>query len=240
MSNSDELRHSDNTTLISPRHPDTLPRVYTRRQSTPSLLTVPSALLFHPTIRRTARISVIPAIEPNLAERARIAAINLDDYQHVPVTPPPSPSSPLSMAAYQRMIAETDPTQREGALTTTPPYGTENGRRSVPTAATSQGETALTVCTTRLRGQLHSILDNMDSYSAACLEELADLITLWNVEPQVEVDQWETPSMDELITHFRQICKDAEDRARDAQEKVQEKRLEAFEDVVQQIRHSNY
>ncbi|GJX20698.1 hypothetical protein Tco_0223375 [Tanacetum coccineum] len=240
MSNSDELRHSDNTTPISPRHPDTLPRVYTRRQSTPSLLTVPSALLFHPTIRRTARISVIPAIEPNLAERARIAAINLDDYQHVPVTPPPSPSSPLSMAAYQRMIAETDPTQREGALTTTPPYGTENGRRSVPTAATSQGETALTVCTTRLRGQLRSILENMDNYSATCLEELADLMTLWNVEPRVEENQWETPSVDELITQFRQMCEDAEDRARDAQEKAQERRLEAFEDVVQQIRRSNY
>ncbi|GJV32230.1 hypothetical protein Tco_1392630 [Tanacetum coccineum] len=186
MSNSDELRHSDNTTPISPRHPDTLPRVYTRRQSTPSLLTVPSALLFHPTIRRTARISVIPAIETNLAELARIAAINLDDYQH-------------------RMIAEMDPTQREGALTTTLPYGTENGRRSVPTAATSQGETTLTVCTTRLRGQLRSILENMDNYSAACLEELADLMTLWNVEPRVEVDQWETPFVDELITHFRQI-----------------------------------
>ncbi|GKF99507.1 hypothetical protein Tco_0301198 [Tanacetum coccineum] len=113
--------------MISPRHPDTLPRVYTRRQSIPSLLTVPSTLLFHPTIRLTARISVIPAIEPNLAERARIAAINLDDYQHVPVTPPPSPSSSLSMASYQRMIAETDPSQREGALTTTPSYGTENG-----------------------------------------------------------------------------------------------------------------
>ncbi|GJV65350.1 hypothetical protein Tco_1476178 [Tanacetum coccineum] len=217
MSNSDELRHSDNTTPISPRHLDTLPRVYTGRQSTPSLLTVPSALLFHPTIRRTARISVIPAIELNLAERARIAAINLDDYQHVPVTPPPLPSSPLLMAAYQRMIVETDPTQKEGALTTTPPYGTKNGRRSVPTAATSQGETALTVCTMRLRGQLCSILENMDNYSATCLEELADLMTLWNVEPR-----------------------DAEDRARDAQEKVQEKRLEAFEDVVQQIRRSNY
>ncbi|GJY03706.1 hypothetical protein Tco_0369646 [Tanacetum coccineum] len=124
MSNSDELRHSNNTTPISPKHPDTLPRVYTRRQSTPSLLTVPSALLFHLNIRRTARISVIPAIEPNLAERARIAAINLDDYQHVPVTPPPSPSSPLSMAAYQQMITEMDPTQREGALTTTLPHGT--------------------------------------------------------------------------------------------------------------------
>ncbi|GJV38447.1 hypothetical protein Tco_1410924 [Tanacetum coccineum] len=203
MSNSDELRHSDNTTPIPPRHPDTLPHVYTMRQSTPSILTVP--------IRRTARISAIPAIEPSLAERARIAAINLDDYQH-----------------------------REGALTATPPYEIENERRSVPTAATSQEETALTICTTRLRGQLRSILEDMDSYSAACLEELADLMTLWNVEPRVEVNQWETPSMDELITHFRQTCKDAEDRARDAQEKAQEKRLEAFEDVVQQIRRSNY
>ncbi|GJV64759.1 hypothetical protein Tco_1475587 [Tanacetum coccineum] len=72
----------------------------------------------------------------------------------------------------------------------------------------------------------------MDSYSAACLEELADLMTLWNVEPRVEVNQWETPSVDELITHFRQMCEDVEDRARDAQEKAQEKRLEAFEDVV--------
>ncbi|GJS41460.1 putative reverse transcriptase domain-containing protein [Tanacetum coccineum] len=137
MSNSDELRRSDNNTPISPRHPNTLPRVYTRRQSTPSLLMVPSALLFHPTIKRTARISVIPAIEPNLTEHSRITAINLDDYQHVPVTPPPSPSSPLLMAAYQQMIAETDPTQREGALTTTPPYEAENGRRLMPTAATS-------------------------------------------------------------------------------------------------------
>ncbi|GJV35919.1 hypothetical protein Tco_1408396 [Tanacetum coccineum] len=188
MSNSDELRHSDNTTLIPPRHPDTLLHVYTRIQSTPSLLTVPSALLFYPTIRRTAHISVIPAIEPNLAERARIAAINLDDYQH-----------------------------REGALTAIPPYGTENGQRSVPTAATSQRDTGLTICTTRLRGQLHFILEDMDSYSAACLEELADLMTLWNMEPR-----------------------DAEDCARDAQEKAQEKRLEAFEDVVQQIRCSNY
>ncbi|GJR76917.1 hypothetical protein Tco_0089282 [Tanacetum coccineum] len=67
---------------------------------------------------RTARIS-IPPIEPNLAERARISAINLDDYQLDPLTPPPSPSSPFTMAAYQRMIAETDPTQRKDALTGT-------------------------------------------------------------------------------------------------------------------------
>ncbi|GJR77501.1 putative reverse transcriptase domain-containing protein [Tanacetum coccineum] len=59
-------------------------------------------------LRRTSRIS-IPPIELNLAERARIYAINLDDYQLDLVTPPPSPSSPFTMAAYQQMIAETDP-----------------------------------------------------------------------------------------------------------------------------------
>ncbi|GJZ09985.1 hypothetical protein Tco_0544744 [Tanacetum coccineum] len=74
--------------------------------------------------KRTARIS-IPPIEPNLAERARISAISLDDYQLDPLTPPPSPSSPFTMAAYQRMIAKTDPTQREEALTGT-------GQNSVP------------------------------------------------------------------------------------------------------------
>ncbi|GKB11803.1 hypothetical protein Tco_0845726 [Tanacetum coccineum] len=72
---------------------------------------------------RTARIS-IPPIEPNLAERARIFAINLDDYQLDPVTPPPSPLSPFMMASYQRMTAGTDPTQREEALTA---YGTKTG-----------------------------------------------------------------------------------------------------------------
>ncbi|GJU09062.1 hypothetical protein Tco_1125492 [Tanacetum coccineum] len=65
MSNSDELRHTDNTTLIPPRLPDTL----------------------------------------------------LQNHKLDPVTPPPSPSSPFLMAAYQRMIAETDPIQREEALT---------------------------------------------------------------------------------------------------------------------------
>ncbi|GKF90102.1 hypothetical protein Tco_0264065, partial [Tanacetum coccineum] len=58
-------------------------------------------------------------------------------------------------------------------------------------------------------------------YSVACLEELADLMTLWNVEPRVEVDQWETPSVDKLITHFRQICEDVKDRTKDSQEKAQ-------------------
>ncbi|GJW77302.1 hypothetical protein Tco_0138984 [Tanacetum coccineum] len=172
MSNSDELRHNDNTTLVPPRLPDTLPQVYHRRRPTLGLLILPSVSPFPPTIRRTARIS-IPPIKPNLAERAKISAINLDDYQLDPVTPPPSPSSPFTMAAYQRMIAEIDPTQREETLT-------ETGQNSMPVP-----ETALTVCTTRLRGQLHTILEDMDHYPNACLEELKAFMALWDVKPRV-------------------------------------------------------
>ncbi|GJX63201.1 hypothetical protein Tco_0296101 [Tanacetum coccineum] len=109
MSNSEELRHTDNTTLVPPRLPDTLPQVYHRRRPTLGLLILPLVSPFLPTIRRTARISFLP-IKPNLAERARISAINLDDYQLDPLTLPPSPSSPFSMATYQRMTAGTDPT----------------------------------------------------------------------------------------------------------------------------------
>ncbi|GJR65399.1 hypothetical protein Tco_0011464 [Tanacetum coccineum] len=179
---------------------------------------------------RTARISVLP-IEPNLAERARISAINLDDYQLDPVTPPPSPSSPFSMAAYQRMIAETDPTQREEALTA---YGTGTGQNSVPIP-----ETALTVCTTRLRGQLHTILEDMDRYPNACLEELEAFMTLWDVKPRVEESSLETLSVDELITQLRQMCEDAEDRASNAQEEARQKRKEALEEVIQRIYRNN-
>ncbi|GKF00403.1 hypothetical protein Tco_0023753, partial [Tanacetum coccineum] len=202
MSNSDELRHTDYTTLIPPRLPDTLPQVYHIRHPTLGLLILPSVLPFPQTIRRTVRMSVLP-IEPNLAERARISAINLVDYQLDPVTPPPSPSSPFSMDAYQRMIAETDPTRREKALTA---YETETGQGSVHVP-----ETVLTVCTTRLRGQLHTILEDMDRYPNACLEELEAFMTLWDVKPRVEESSLETPSVDELITQLRQMCKDAED-----------------------------
>ncbi|GJR99393.1 hypothetical protein Tco_0315902, partial [Tanacetum coccineum] len=140
-------------------------------------------------------------IEPNLAERARISAINLDDYQLDPVTPPPSPSSSFTMAAYQRMIAEMGPTQREEALT-------ETGQNSVPVP-----KTALTVCTTRLKGQLHTILEDIDHYPNACLEELEAFLTLWDVKPRVEESSLEALSVDELITQLRQMCEDAEDRA---------------------------
>ncbi|GKA88460.1 hypothetical protein Tco_0810224 [Tanacetum coccineum] len=194
MSNSEELRHTGNNTLVPPRLPDTLLQVYRRRRPTLGLLILPSVLPFPPTIRRTARIS-IPSIEPNLTERARIYAINLDDFQLDPVTPPPSPSSPFTMAAYQRM-------------------------------------TALTVCTTRLRGQLHTILEDMDRFLNACLEELEAFMTLWDVKPRVEESSLETLSMDELITQLRKICEDAEDRASNAQEEARQKRKEALEEVV--------
>ncbi|GJX08385.1 putative reverse transcriptase domain-containing protein [Tanacetum coccineum] len=208
MSYSDELIHSNGTTLIFPRYPDTLPYVYTRGHSTPRFSTLPPPLSSYPTSRRTARMSVIPVIEPDLAERARIAAFNLDDYQDDPESPPPSPLSPYLFAAYQKMIAEADLTKRERALITVPPYGTEVGESSVSAAATSRGETALTVCMTCLRGQLHTTLEDMDSYPAACLEELAVFMTKWDVKPRVEIDQWETlleDPIDELITRFRQV-----------------------------------
>ncbi|GKD44445.1 hypothetical protein Tco_1269090 [Tanacetum coccineum] len=99
------------------------------------------------------------------------------------------------MAAYQRMINETDPTQREKALTA---YGTETGQNSVPVL-----ETALTVCTTCLRGQLHTILEDMDRYPNSCLEELEAFMTLWDVKPRVEESLLETLSMEELITQLR-------------------------------------
>ncbi|GJR72020.1 hypothetical protein Tco_0084385 [Tanacetum coccineum] len=180
MSNSDELRHTDNTTLVPPRFPETLPQVYHRRRPTLGLLILPYVSPFPPTIRRTARIS-IPPIEPNLAERARISA---------------------------RMIAEIDPTQREEALT-------ETGQNSVLVP-----ETALTVCTTRLRGQFYTILEDMDRFPNACLEELEAFMTLWDVKPRVEESSLETPSVDELITQLRQMCEDAEDCASNAQEEA--------------------
>ncbi|GJW59744.1 hypothetical protein Tco_0109079 [Tanacetum coccineum] len=226
MSNSEELRHTDNTTLVPPRLPDTLPQMYHMRHPTLGLLIFPSVSPFPPTIRRTARIS-IPPIEPNLVERARISAINLDDYQLDPVTPPPLPSSPFTITAYQRMIAETDPTQREEALT-------ETGQNSVPVP-----ETALTVCTTRLRGQLHTILEDMDRYPNAYLEEFEAFMTLWDVKPRVEESSLETLSIDELITQLRKMCEDAENRAGNAQEEARQKRKEALEEVVQQIYRTN-
>ncbi|GKE37618.1 hypothetical protein Tco_1461023, partial [Tanacetum coccineum] len=165
------------------------------RRPTLGLLILPYVSPFPPTIRRTDTISVLPNIEPNLTERARISAINLDDYQLDPVTPPLSPSSPFSMAAYQRMIAETDPTQREEEALTA--YGTKTGQDSVLVS-----EIVLTVCTMRLRGQLHTILEDMDHYPNACLEELEAFLTLWDVKPRVEESSLETLSVDELITQL--------------------------------------
>ncbi|GJX37839.1 hypothetical protein Tco_0251142 [Tanacetum coccineum] len=193
------------------------------RIPTLGLLILPPVLPFPPTIRRTARIYVLP-IEPNLAEHARISAINLNDYQLDPLTLPSSPSSLFSMAAYQQMTARTDPTQREEALTV---YGIETGQNSMHVL-----ETALTVCMTRLRGQLHTIFEDMDRYPNACLEELEAFMTLWDVKPRVEESSLETLSVDELITQLRQMYEDAEDRASNAQEEARQKRKGALEEAV--------
>ncbi|GJT78662.1 hypothetical protein Tco_1045387 [Tanacetum coccineum] len=200
--NSDELRHTDNTTLVPPRLPNTLPQVYHKRRPTLGLLILPSVSPFSPTIRRTARISFLPTIESNLAERAKISAVNLEDYQLDHVTPPPSPSSPFL--------------------------------NSVPVP-----ETALTVCITRLRGKLYTILEDMDHYPNTCLEELEAFMTPWDVNPRVKESLLETLSVDELITQLRQMCEDAEDRASNAQEEARQKRKEALEEVVQQIYRNN-
>nr|GFA35922.1 putative reverse transcriptase domain-containing protein [Tanacetum cinerariifolium] len=56
------------------------------------------------------------------------------------------------------------------------------------------------------------------------------------VKPRVEVDH-RKDSIDDLITLLRQECEDTEDRVRNAQGEAHEKRLEAFETVVQQIHH---
>ncbi|GJR21197.1 hypothetical protein Tco_0969724 [Tanacetum coccineum] len=173
-----------------------------RRHPILGLLILPSIPSFSPTIRRTARMSVLP-IEPNLVERARISFINLDDYQLDPLTPPPSPLSPFSMSSVH-----------------------------VP-------EIVLTVCTKRLRGQLHTILEDMDRYPNACLEELEAFMTLWDVKPRVEENSLETLSVDELITQLRQMYEDAEDHASNAQEEARQKRKEVLEEAVQRIYHNN-
>ncbi|GJR12552.1 hypothetical protein Tco_0795204 [Tanacetum coccineum] len=38
----------------------------------------------------------------------------------------------------------------------------------------------------RLRGQLHTILEDMDRYPNACLEKLEAFLTLWDVEPRLD------------------------------------------------------
>ncbi|GKA73472.1 reverse transcriptase domain-containing protein [Tanacetum coccineum] len=75
----------------------------------------------------------------------------------------------------------------------------------------------------------------MHSYPATCLEELEFFMTKLDVNPRVRVDTLEDP-VDEMIARFRKVYGHVDFRARDAQEKAQEKRLEAFENVVQQIR----
>ncbi|GJT68333.1 putative reverse transcriptase domain-containing protein [Tanacetum coccineum] len=117
MSYSDELIYFNGTTPIFPRYPNTLPYVYTRGHSTSIFSTLPPPLSSYPTSRHTARMSVIPVVEPDLVECARIATFNLDDYQDDPESPPPSPLSLYLFVAYQKMIAKADLTKRESITT---------------------------------------------------------------------------------------------------------------------------
>ncbi|GJT61718.1 putative reverse transcriptase domain-containing protein [Tanacetum coccineum] len=133
-------------------------------------------------------------------------------------TPPPVIPLGVEEADHDIEVAHCD--TPEEALT-------ETGQNSVPVP-----ETALTVCTTRLRGQLHTILEDMDRYPNACLEELEAFMTLWDVKPRVEESSLETLSVDELISQLRQMCEDAEDRASNAQEEARQKRKEALEEVL--------
>ncbi|GJS22545.1 hypothetical protein Tco_0451177 [Tanacetum coccineum] len=93
----DELTYTDSITTIFPRFPNTLRYVYTRGHSTERFPTSPSPS-FYP--RRTARMSVIPVLETSFAECAIISAINLDDYQDDPESPPPSPPSAHQIVTY--------------------------------------------------------------------------------------------------------------------------------------------
>ncbi|GKA22534.1 hypothetical protein Tco_0708496 [Tanacetum coccineum] len=111
---------------------------------------------------------------------------------------------------------------------------TETGQNSVLVP-----KIALTVCTTRLRGQLHTILKDMDHYPNACSEELEAFMTLWDVKPRVKESLLEALSVEELITQVRQLCEDAEDHASNAQEEARQKRKDALEEVIQRIYRNN-
>ncbi|GJZ68646.1 putative reverse transcriptase domain-containing protein [Tanacetum coccineum] len=166
MSYSDELMHSDDTTTIFPRYPDTLLYVYTRNHSTLRFSTLPPSLSFYPTSGRTARMFVIPVIEPDLAERARIDAFDLDDYQYDPET--------------------------------------EVRKSSVSIAATLRGETSLTVCMTCLRGQLHTTLEDMDSYPTAS-EALAAAVVTHAASTQEETNLGSNTSQNKACT-YKEFC----------------------------------
>nr|GEY06888.1 hypothetical protein [Tanacetum cinerariifolium] len=176
MTYSDEMMDFDNTTLIFSRYPDILPYVYTRSHNTRRSSALSSSLPPHPT-RHIARMFVILVIEPNLAKRARISVFNLANYQDDPESPPPSPPSPHQIVAFQKILTKIDPTKRKRALISVSPYETNIGENSVSVTATSREETALTVCMTRLRGQLHTTLEDMDSSPTDCIEELAVFMT---------------------------------------------------------------
>ncbi|GKB52443.1 hypothetical protein Tco_0903196, partial [Tanacetum coccineum] len=60
-----------------------------------------------------------------------------------------------------------------------------------------------------------------------------------DVKPRVEESSLETLSVHELITQLRQMCKDAEDHASNAQVEARQKRKETLEEVIQRIYRNN-
>ncbi|GKB78823.1 hypothetical protein Tco_0945718 [Tanacetum coccineum] len=172
--------------------------------------------------RPTLRLLILPSVlpfPPTIRRTARMSVLPIE----------PNLAERARISAINLDDYQLDP--RKEALTA---YGTETGQSSVPVP-----ETVLTVCITCLRGQLHTILEDMEHYPNTYLEELEAFLTLWDVKPRVEESSLERLSVDELITQLRQVCEDAEDRASNAQEEARQKRKEVLEEVVQRIYRNN-
>ncbi|GJW10814.1 reverse transcriptase domain-containing protein [Tanacetum coccineum] len=209
------------------RYPDTLPYVYTRGYATPRFSTLPPPLSSYPTSRRTARMSVIPVIELDLAKRARIASFNLDDYQDDPESPPPSPLSPylFDLGLVEGIVLVLEYVVGWWML------GNWGVGEDLVVDIGGGGIGAI-------RWGLRGVVKGMEGLGGLEGVDVVNSLTKWDVKPRVKIDQWETlleDPINELITQFIQVCKDVEIYARDAQEEASEMRLEALDNVVQQI-----
>ncbi|GJS54701.1 hypothetical protein Tco_0628063 [Tanacetum coccineum] len=119
MSNSDELRHTNNTTLVPPRLPDTLPQVYHRRHPILGLLILPIVSPF-PQYQTLPLVYLSHLLKPiSCRKRAQeLSAINLDDTNLILYYSSTLTSSLFTMANLQVDVAKTgDPTRKRGSLT---------------------------------------------------------------------------------------------------------------------------
>ncbi|GKG32592.1 hypothetical protein Tco_0430102, partial [Tanacetum coccineum] len=69
-----------------------------------------------------------------------------------PETPPPPPHTQPLPSPFQEMLTEVGILTQERALTTIPSHRIVNGESSAVPTARPQAVSALSVCTTRLRG----------------------------------------------------------------------------------------